>query len=116
MFGCALCVPGLRRVVERSLPQPGSALAPSMPKGFLQLECFATGIKGSKVHGVMYFPRDPGYIDTARMLVESGLCLALDAARLASPGGVLTPAFAMGPQLMARLATGGTELQFTPMP
>jgi hypothetical protein len=26
----------------------------------------------------MYFPNDPGYVDTARMLVESGLSLSLE--------------------------------------
>ena len=48
---------------------------------------------------------DPGYGDTAKMLGESALCLALD--RLPEGGGQLTPAAAMGDALTARLQTAG---------
>lgn len=40
------------------------------------------GTKGTKVNGWAYWPRDPGYVDTARMVVESGLCMALEAGKL----------------------------------
>ena len=36
------------------------------------------GCKGSKVESEFYFPGDPEYIDTARILAESGLALALE--------------------------------------
>ena len=45
--------------------------------------------------------RDPGYGSTSKMLAEAGVCLAED--KLESPGGVLTPAAAMGSALLARL-------------
>jgi len=45
--------------------------------------------------------RDPGYGSTSKMLAESAVCLAQDL--LTSPGGVLTPASAMGEALLARL-------------
>ena len=48
---------------------------------------------------------DPGYGDSAKMLAESALCLALDP--LEGPGGVLTPASAMGEALIARLRDAG---------
>jgi short subunit dehydrogenase-like uncharacterized protein len=51
--------------------------------------------------------RDGGYWGTARMLLEAGLCLALDQAKCAAAGyqqgGVLTPASAMGMVLVERL-------------
>lgn len=44
---------------------------------------------------------DPGYASTSRMLGEAAVCLAQD--DLDSPGGVLTPATAMGDALLERL-------------
>jgi short subunit dehydrogenase-like uncharacterized protein len=44
---------------------------------------------------------DPGYGETSKMLAESALCLAFDTLPL--QGGVLTPAQAMGNQLISRL-------------
>jgi short subunit dehydrogenase-like uncharacterized protein len=45
--------------------------------------------------------RDPGYGATSRMLGESAVCLARD--ELSCPGGVWTPASAMGNLLIERL-------------
>jgi short subunit dehydrogenase-like uncharacterized protein len=50
---------------------------------------------------------DPGYGETAKMLAESALCLALDGDELTSPGGVLTPAAAMAAPLLERLRRAG---------
>ena len=50
---------------------------------------------------------DPGYAATARMLGESGLCLA----DTEGPGGVLTPASAMGDDLVERLREAGMTLR-----
>lgn len=36
------------------------------------MTAIGTGSNGSKAKSVFYFPTDPGYRDTARMLVESG--------------------------------------------
>lgn len=52
--------------------------------------------------------RDAGYWGTSRMLLESGLCLALDMDKLeqdkeVQKGGVLTPASSMGHHLLQRL-------------
>lgn len=55
--------------------------------------------------------RDPGYWSTSRMLLEAGLCLVLEAPRLAAEGlrqgGVLTPASACGNVLLERLRAAG---------
>ncbi|MBZ0122162.1 MAG: saccharopine dehydrogenase NADP-binding domain-containing protein [Sandaracinaceae bacterium] len=50
---------------------------------------------------------DPGYSETAKMLAESGLCLALDRDRLPPHTGVITPAAAMGHALIDRLERAG---------
>ncbi len=52
---------------------------------------------------------DPGYGETAKMLAESALCLALDGEQLPENFGVVTPAAAMGEHLIARLQTAGIE-------
>ncbi|CAM9412960.1 unnamed protein product [Discosporangium mesarthrocarpum] len=51
---------------------------------------------------------DPGYKETAKMLAESGLCLALDSDKIVwKSGGVLTTASAMGHPLLERLRKAG---------
>ena len=49
---------------------------------------------------------DPGYEETAKMLAESALCLALDA-DLPAHTGVVTPAAGMGQALISRLQRAG---------
>jgi short subunit dehydrogenase-like uncharacterized protein len=50
---------------------------------------------------------DPGYGETAKILAESALCLALDRARLPPHTGVITSAAAFGDVLIERLARAG---------
>jgi short subunit dehydrogenase-like uncharacterized protein len=50
---------------------------------------------------------DPGYDETAKMLAESALCLAVDRARLPARSGVQTPACAFGDVLLRRLSRAG---------
>ena len=45
------------------------------------------------------------------MLAESALCLALDPSPPDAPGGVLTPAFAMGSRLTERLRRAGLTFE-----
>jgi short subunit dehydrogenase-like uncharacterized protein len=52
---------------------------------------------------------DPGYGETAKMLAESALCLAMD--DLPPTRGQVTPAAAMGEALLKRLDAAG--LSFT---
>ena len=47
--------------------------------------------------------KDPGYGSTSKMIAESALCLASDVDRDQTPGGVYTPAPAMGEALIKRL-------------
>jgi short subunit dehydrogenase-like uncharacterized protein len=46
--------------------------------------------------------KDPGYGSTSKMIAEAALCLK-DAPRATTPGGIWTPAAAMGEALIARL-------------
>ncbi len=52
---------------------------------------------------------DPGYGDTAKMLAESALSLALD--KLPDTRGFVTPAIAMGDALTARLQKAGMKFE-----
>ncbi|NIH87622.1 saccharopine dehydrogenase family protein [Amycolatopsis granulosa] len=52
---------------------------------------------------------DPGYDETAKMLAESALCLALD--ELPARAGQLSPAAAMGDALLTRLTDAGLRFR-----
>ncbi|WP_428268463.1 saccharopine dehydrogenase family protein [Haliangium sp.] len=54
---------------------------------------------------------DPGYGETSKMLSEAALCLARDRDRLPARAGVLTPAVAMGAQLITRLEAAGIRFE-----
>lgn len=54
---------------------------------------------------------DPGYGETAKMLSEAALCLALDRDRLPARAGVLTPATAMADPLLERLQARGIRFE-----
>ena len=47
--------------------------------------------------------KDPGYGSTSKMIAEAALCLTRDVGRDCTPGGVYTPAAAMGGALIDRL-------------
>jgi len=81
-----------------------------MDAGFLKVTCIGTGSSGGKVRTVFYFPTDPGYRDTARMLVESGLVLALEGDKVKVGGGLWTPATCQGDLLTERLIASGSTL------
>jgi short subunit dehydrogenase-like uncharacterized protein len=54
---------------------------------------------------------DPGYTETAKMISESALCLALDRASLPTEYGVVTTAQAMGRVLIDRLEAQGIRFE-----
>jgi short subunit dehydrogenase-like uncharacterized protein len=54
---------------------------------------------------------DPGYGETAKMLAESALCLALEAEALPQNFGVTTPALGMGDRLIERLQAAGIRFE-----
>ena len=87
-----------------------------MDKSFLEVKTVAHGVKEDGSSPVqltqsLYFPTDPGYRDTARMLAETALTMILDEkdARVNPRGGVLTPSAACGTALLDRLIASGCE-------
>jgi len=77
---------------------------------------YGTGENGSKLKAVLYFDDDPGYVDTARMLVETGLCLSLEKEVQKVTGGYHTAASACGPQLLSRLIETGCSFSINEDP
>jgi short subunit dehydrogenase-like uncharacterized protein len=65
------------------------------------------GVAGAQHATITVRGGDPGYAETAKMISESALCLALDRDRLPDRYGVLTTATAMGPVLRQRLVKAG---------
>lgn len=49
-----------------------------MDAGFARIVGFGSGVEGAKVKAEIIFPMDPGYVDTARMVSETGLSMALN--------------------------------------
>lgn len=110
-FVGAVMVPPLRKVLaERVLPSPGEGPSKAArDNGFFVSRLVAETVGGtpSTLRGRVEGRSDPGYGETAKMLGESALCLARDAAELPPGGGVLTPASAMGARLLERLRAAG---------
>ena len=79
--------------------------------GFLKLIAYASGVEGKSCKAQFYFPTDPGYRDTARILVESGLCFVFDSEEVAPGGGLLTSASCQGQVLLQRLVRTGSHIQ-----
>ena len=92
-----------RGLLERYVvPKPGEGPNKEQREtGFFDLRQFGELPDGTVVKTRITGDRDPGYGSTSKMLAESGVCLAKD--ELASAGGVLTPAAAMGDALLDRL-------------
>jgi len=114
LIGLAIMIPPLKWLLLETgfIPKPGQGPSvASMDKGFLKVTALATGDSGGKAKLEFYFPTDPGYRDTARMLVESGLVLALQLKDVKVPGGVYTPAACQGEVLTQRLLDTGSSLQ-----
>jgi short subunit dehydrogenase-like uncharacterized protein len=110
----AMRVPPLRRFIGKRLPQPGEGpSAATRESGYYLLELTGSTRASNAERLTLRIrgDRDPGYGSTARMLGESAVCLAQDA--LDSPGGVLTPASAMGSALVRRLtARAGISFEY----
>ncbi len=112
-FMVAAATPGIRGLLERFvLPKPGTG--PSREDrengGFVvRLVGEGSGDNGPfSVEGTVVGHRDPGYGETATMMGQAALCLALDGDNL-SGGGVRTPASTMGSTLTERLRRAGME-------
>lgn len=87
-----------------ALPQPGTGPSRRQREaGSYHLQFGGQTADGRALAATVHGDRDPGYGSTSRMLTEAALCLLLDVPRKATPGGVWTPAAAMGLSLLRRL-------------
>lgn len=111
LFGMSLSLPPLAWFARKFvLPSPGEGPSvATMDAGYLKITAYGKGSEGGKAKAIIYFPTDPGYRDTARMLVESGLSLSLEGDRIPVGGGVWTPASCMADVLLERLCNTGTK-------
>lgn len=100
-----------RDLVARLGPKPGEGPSEAvMRDGFMRYRYAAVGERGTTLLGRLSYAGDPGNHATVAMLGCSGLCLALDGARLPPGGGVLTPASAIGLALRERMVSAGFEI------
>ena len=83
-------------------PKPGEG--PSRAEreaGFYDVLFVGHNAAGDSLRVGVKGDRDPGYGSTSKMIAQSAICLLEDATH--TPGGIWTPASAMGAPLMARL-------------
>jgi short subunit dehydrogenase-like uncharacterized protein len=71
----------------------------------------ASGGQAKKLYATVRGASDPGYGETAKMLSESAVCLALEGEAIRRPGGVLTPASCLGMRLVRRLSEAGMTFE-----
>ena len=118
-FMAAASVGTARRfLAKRFLPKPGEGPNREQREaGFFVIRMLAAGKTESgetiQLRGKIRGEKDPGYGETAKMIGESALCLALDEAVRSGPGGSWTPASAMGEPLLARLRGAGMTFEVT---
>lgn len=103
--GAGLALAPTRAVLDRVLPAPGEGpSAEQRARGGFTMEVIADTETGARYRTVVSADLDPGYDGTAVMLGQSGLALAGGEGHGA---GVLTPATALGQDLVDRLREHG---------
>lgn len=121
-FTAAMVLPPTRRLLKRFvLPKPGEGPSEQERRaGFFQVRLVGHGKRSDgtpfRLRGTVAGTQDPGYGETAKMLGESALCLAMDADRTPPRSGFLTPATAMGETLIERLRAAGMTFEVEDWP
>ncbi len=83
-------------------PKPGEGpTRDERDTGFYDILFLGETARGEKIRTHCKGDRDPGYGSTSKMIAEAAICLVRD--RADAPGGVSTPAAAMGRALLKRL-------------
>ncbi len=94
-----------RKLIGRfALPQPGQG--PSLQEresGRYEVWFSGQSADGRRLRAVIKGDRDPGYGSTCKLIAESALCLIRQIDHSTTPGGIWTPAAAMGGALVERL-------------
>jgi short subunit dehydrogenase-like uncharacterized protein len=95
-----------RALLDRVLPGPGQGPSEkTRAEGHFRVEVHTVTSTGARYVATVAADADPGYGATAIMFAETALSLAQD--NLSGPGGVLTPAAALGGHLVERLRGRG---------
>ncbi|QSR24797.1 saccharopine dehydrogenase [Nocardioides aromaticivorans] len=100
-------VPPLRNALLKRVPQGEGPSEGRREKSWFTVD-FVAESAGRKVH-TRVSGGDPGYTETAKMLAESAVCLALD--ENPNVSGQVTTATAMGDALLARLQRAGISFE-----
>lgn len=83
-------------------PKPGEGPSQeSREAGHYDVLFVGTNANGDRIEAAVTGDMDPGYGSTSKMIAESALCIVQDCSDL--PGGIYTPAPAMGNKLIERL-------------
>lgn len=108
-----LGTPVARPVLDRLLPSPGEGPdQEARAQGWFRMRTVTTSEDGTRYAATVAAQGDPGYDATAVMLGQAGLVLlASRRAGRTGEGGVLTPAVAMGDELVEALRTQGFTLE-----
>ncbi len=90
--------------MSKNPPKPGEG--PSKEEretGFYDVMFVGETAMGERIVAGVTGDKDPGYGSTSKMIAESAICLAKDIPRSVTPGGLYTPAPAMGQAIIDRL-------------
>ncbi|KAA5803319.1 NAD(P)H-binding protein [Alkalicaulis satelles] len=101
------------RSMAENPPKPGEG--PSREEreaGHYQVMFTGLMANGERLTAIAGGDRDPGYGSTSRMISECALALAHDVSRDQTPGGVWTPAPALGEAVIKRLTAPRAGLYF----
>jgi short subunit dehydrogenase-like uncharacterized protein len=97
-------LPPTRKLVLKAMPSPGKGPSDDVrARSWFKVTFIGEG--GGRRVTTEVVGGDPGYDETAKMLAESGLCLAFDG--LPETSGQVTTAEAMGDALLSRLQNAG---------
>lgn len=107
VFTLAQFKPTKNWLLQQKLPGDGPSAA-QREKGWFHMNVTAQAAGETVVCRLS--GGDPGYGDTAKIIAEAGLCLALDK-NLPAAAGVITPASAMGEALIPRLERAGLRFE-----
>lgn len=92
--------------MAKNPPKPGEG--PSKDErenGFYDVMYVGETENGERIITSVSGDKDPGYGSTSKMIAECAICLAQDVDRSHTPGGIWTPAPAMGQKLIDRLVS-----------
>jgi short subunit dehydrogenase-like uncharacterized protein len=116
--GLCMLLPPFRSLMKKLLPQGSGPSEKVMRSGHFTTKVIGVTEDNTKAIATVTGVHDPGYLETAKMVSESAITLALDRKTKLDVnkgvgtfgvlrGGILTPSTAMGLALVDRLREAG---------